>query len=87
MGDPFPFSAYLAKVDQRVQKPRVGILSRPAQPYFGRLGAILDLAGGVLFQAVWGSGGAALQVLSECPRNARWVFTLLDTLYNMHFAI
>ena len=63
-----PFSAYLAKVDQKVQKPRVGILSRPAQPYFGRLGAILDLAGGVLFQAVWGSGGAALQVLSECPQ-------------------
>ena len=51
---------YFAKVDRSSQKPRGRHLSRTPRPFWGPLVAILDFA-----------GGAALQVVSECPRR-RW---------------
>ena len=47
---------YLAKVDGGTQKPLGRPLSRPHQPFWDPLAAILDFA-----------GGAALQAVSECP--------------------
>ena len=47
---------YLAKVDESALKPRGRPLSRLRQPFWDPLAAILDFA-----------GGAALQVVSECP--------------------
>ena len=46
----------LEKVDGSAQKSRGGHLSRPRRPMWDPLAAILDFA-----------GGAALQVVRECP--------------------
>ena len=50
----------LAKVDRSTQKPRVRHISRPRQPFWGPLAAILDFV-----------GGAVLQAVSECPRHCK----------------
>ena len=45
-------SAYFAKVAKNAQKPRDKHLSRPRQPFWGPLAAILGFAGGAALQAV-----------------------------------
>ena len=48
---------YFAKIDRSSDKHWGNHLSRPRQPFWGPLAAILDFA-----------GGAALQAVSECPQ-------------------